>query len=131
VLGDWVKEALLEKINNHISFQIDRVQWRNQTTTRIPIEPKIIILPAAYNGAPYIRQQIESIQAQDHDHWHVLIRDDGSINDTPKIIREISSVDDRIEVISNKKGKSGRAVNNFSKIVAESPAAFRGDECVP
>jgi len=78
-----------------------------------------MILLAAYNGAPYIQQQIESIKVQDYDNWYILIRDDGSIDDTPKIIREISSRDDRIEILSHKREKSEMVVNNFNILMEQ------------
>ena len=44
------------------------------------------ILMAAYNGEKYIAEQIESILAQTFTDWRLLIRDDGSSDNTPAII---------------------------------------------
>lgn len=49
---------------------------------------RIEILMAAYNGAPYIREQIDSILCQTDANWHVTVSDDGSTDGTDAIIDE-------------------------------------------
>ena len=49
---------------------------------------RIEILMAAYNGAPYIREQIDSILCQTDTDWHLTISDDGSTDGTDAIIDE-------------------------------------------
>lgn len=49
---------------------------------------KIQILMSTYNGGRYIRTQLESIAAQTVKNKTLLIRDDGSTDDTIKIIQE-------------------------------------------
>ncbi|MDO5300269.1 MAG: glycosyltransferase family 2 protein [Clostridia bacterium] len=46
------------------------------------------ILLAAYNGERYIREQIDSILAQEDKRWHLTVSDDGSIDSTSSIIDE-------------------------------------------
>ncbi len=48
----------------------------------------ISILLAAYNGEKYIGEQIDSILAQSEQNWVLYVRDDGSTDRTPDIIRE-------------------------------------------
>ncbi|MDY3832975.1 MAG: glycosyltransferase, partial [Candidatus Ventricola sp.] len=43
---------------------------------------------AAYNGAPYIGEQIDSILQQTDTNWHLTISDDGSTDGTDAIIDE-------------------------------------------
>lgn len=45
------------------------------------------VLMATYNGARYVEEQIASLAAQDCRDWHLLMRDDGSSDDTPAIAR--------------------------------------------
>lgn len=53
---------------------------------------KITVLMSAYNGEAYIRQQIESVLAQDIDaRLTLLIRDDGSTDATQTILEEYRS----------------------------------------
>lgn len=49
---------------------------------------RIEILMAAYNGTPYIREQIDSILGQTDTNWHLTISDDGSTDGTDAIIDE-------------------------------------------
>ena len=50
---------------------------------------KILVLMSAYNGEAYIRQQIDSVLAQDIDaQLQLLIRDDGSTDATQAIVQE-------------------------------------------
>ena len=47
---------------------------------------RIEILMAAYNGAPYIGGQIDSILGQTDINWHLTISDDGSTDNTDAVI---------------------------------------------
>jgi len=51
----------------------------------------IDILLAAYNGEEYLKEQIDSILCQSYDRWNLIIRDDGSGDNTPEIIRNYSN----------------------------------------
>lgn len=44
------------------------------------------ILLASYNGAPYIKQQIDSIMAQIESDWRLVLSDDGSTDGTEEIL---------------------------------------------
>lgn len=46
------------------------------------------ILLAAHNGEAYLTAQLDSILAQTDTDWHLTISDDGSTDDTPRIIDE-------------------------------------------
>jgi len=54
------------------------------------------VLMSTYNGGKYVKEQIDSILSQDYDGAIlILIRDDGSTDDTLNIIRSISCPDNR------------------------------------
>ena len=59
------------------------------------------ILLASYNGAKYIHTQILSIIAQDYKDWNLIIHDDGSTDDTIKIIKSFCKIDQRIKLIED------------------------------
>ncbi|PIO83028.1 hypothetical protein BSQ39_05295 [Loigolactobacillus backii] len=63
--------------------------------------PIINICMSTYNGEQFIQKQIESIQNQDYMNWRLLVRDDGSNDDTIKIIKYYSSRDSRIHFMEN------------------------------
>jgi rhamnosyltransferase len=62
-------------------------------------EARIWIVLSAYNGARYIREQIESIRSQSVRNWRLLVRDDGSTDETVSIVVELAGEDPRIELL--------------------------------
>ncbi len=52
---------------------------------------KVAILLATYNGSDYIREFLESLLAQTYADFKLIVRDDGSTDDTLEIIRSYSS----------------------------------------
>jgi glycosyltransferase involved in cell wall biosynthesis len=76
---------------------------------------RLLILISSYNGSNYIREQLASILSQDFDgEIVVLIRDDGSHDETVQIIKEIN--DSRVEVVC---GKNLGAKGSFLALLAE------------
>lgn len=59
------------------------------------------IVMATYNGAKFIRQQIDSIIAQSFTNWSLLVHDDGSIDDTVNIIKDYEQKDSRIKLLGD------------------------------
>lgn len=49
-------------------------------------EETLEILMATYNGEKYLREQLDSILAQDDDRWHLTVSDDGSVDETASIL---------------------------------------------
>ena len=49
---------------------------------------KIYILLATYNGEKYLREQIESVLKQENVKISILVRDDGSTDNTCNILKE-------------------------------------------
>jgi len=45
-------------------------------------EPAVSIILPTYNGLPYLREAIESVQAQTFDNWELIVIDDGSTDDS-------------------------------------------------
>ena len=56
---------------------------------RIP-EPRAAILLATYNGAPWLREQLDSLLLQTHANWVLYWRDDGSGDGTIAILQEFA-----------------------------------------
>lgn len=59
----------------------------------------IYIVMSTYNGEKVIRPQIDSILAQTWQNWKLVIRDDGSTDQTRRILEEYQAVDSRIQII--------------------------------
>jgi glycosyltransferase involved in cell wall biosynthesis len=80
-------------------------------------KPSIKILLATYNGQEYLAEQIDSILAQSNQDWQLLVRDDGSDDDTVRIIEDYANrLPDRIRLIRDNGGRLGASLN-FGKLL--------------
>jgi hypothetical protein len=87
-------------------------------------EPLVDILLAAHNGAPFLREQLDSIRRQTYSRWRLLIRDDGSTDNTPEIIKAYARRDpSRIRIISDHAGRLGPR-GNFARLLELSTAPY-------
>ncbi|GAB3932123.1 glycosyltransferase family 2 protein [Mucilaginibacter myungsuensis] len=70
---------------------------------------------ATYNGGRYIEQQLDSLINQTYTNWELIIRDDGSTDDTLKIVKSYLKVHSKISLIINETALKG-SVSNFSTL---------------
>ena len=56
---------------------------------------KVAILLSTYNGEKYLREQIDSILNQTYTNFELIVRDDGSKDNTVKIIKEYIEKSDK------------------------------------
>lgn len=77
----------------------------------------VLILMACYNGARYLEEQIQSIQAQSYRDWILIARDDGSRDETRAILRRFESEDPRICTAEDGDGNLG-PIGNFSRLIS-------------
>ena len=61
-------------------------------------EPLVSVLMPAYNCADFIGAAIESVLAQTHAQFELLVIDDGSTDDTPAVISRYSRADARLRL---------------------------------
>ena len=57
------------------------------------------ILLACYNGARYLPQLLSSIEAQTHQAWTLWARDDGSSDDTARVLASAAGADPRVRLL--------------------------------
>lgn len=62
--------------------------------------PKVNILLSTFNGEAYLCEQLDSILAQTHPSITVTARDDGSTDDSGKILRDYAGKNNAVRVIS-------------------------------
>ena len=75
----------------------------------------ILVLMSTYNGEKYLKEQINSVLAQDEVDVHLLIRDDGSEDDTCAILDKYrKKYFDKISVV---KGENVGFVKSFSSLI--------------
>ncbi len=85
-------------------------------------EDEIWIVLASFDAGEFIDPQIESILAQTHKHWRLLIRDDGSRDDTARRLAAWASREPRITVLSDRRGRLGTSPN-FSVLLESARAS--------
>lgn len=65
-----------------------------------------IIMPV-FNSEKYLREAIDSILQQTYSHWELIVVDDGSNDNSLRIVNEYQQKDTRIRVYINKSEKHG------------------------
>jgi len=66
--------------------------------------PAVSIVTPVYNGARFLPETIESVEAQTFRDWEWLLVDDGSTDDSLEICRKAAAADGRIRVLSHPAG---------------------------
>lgn len=78
----------------------------------------VVVLMSSFNGENYIEEQIKSIFQQEHVCVRLLIRDDGSTDDTIEIINKLTDVYEEIKLI---KGQNIGAKASFFELIKNCP----------
>lgn len=81
---------------------------------QIPIQ----ILLSTYNGAAFLEEQLESLLAQTYQDWQLLIRDDGSRDATPEIIKKYATKHQKIVFLEDSLGNLG-ASQSFAVLLEQ------------
>lgn len=85
---------------------------------------RIDILLATYNGERFLAEQLDSIAAQTHTNWQLIVRDDGSSDGTPALIEAFRARHpDKVTVLADADGNLG-LVQNFSRLMQHSDAPY-------
>ncbi|TCK99872.1 glycosyltransferase involved in cell wall biosynthesis [Shimia isoporae] len=76
--------------------------------------PHIGILLATYNGADCLQEQLDSLDAQSHTDWQLLVSDDGSTDETLNILDNFGAS----HPVTIFKGRGNGAAANFMSLLA-------------
>lgn len=79
-------------------------------------QPLISVIVPVYNVEPYINKCIDSILSQTYKNLEVILVDDGSPDNCPKICDDYASIDNRVKVIHQKNAGLSVARNNALNI---------------
>ena len=80
------------------------------------------IAMATYNGARYLRDQLDSIIAQRHEDWTLYVSDDASTDDTWVILEQYSSHHPQIQLVGNR--RQGGPARNFNTALSATTADY-------
>lgn len=81
---------------------------------------KVVILMSTYNGELYLKEQLDSIFAQDYEDIELLVRDDGSSDSTIAILKEYSKKYPNMQYYS---GKNLKPAHSFLNLLCKAPIA--------
>lgn len=76
---------------------------------------------ATYNGEKYLGELYNSLAIQTHSNWKLIIRDDGSADNTLAILENLEKIDARIKILHDKNGNVG-VIKNFELVLMETSA---------
>ena len=78
---------------------------------------KVDILLATYNGQDFLREQVDSILNQSYQDFNLIISDDGSTDETYKILKEYEKKDSRIRLFRQEKNLG--LIQNFEFLLKQ------------
>ncbi len=93
-LPGW-QDALEQYLQNELKIEIKQES-----------KPKVLVIMSTYNGEKYLREQIDSILAQEQVDVSLYISDDCSKDNTVKIIREYQTDHKNIDLHINENNKN-------------------------
>ncbi|MEA4991735.1 hypothetical protein SDC9_28462 [bioreactor metagenome] len=89
--------------------------------------PKVSVIMAVYNCAPYLKESIDSIIDQTLSDFEFIIVDDASTDETPQILAEYAAKDPRIRVLCNEQNLKLPASLNIAIGLARASLIARMD----
>lgn len=85
---------------------------------------KVNILMSTYNGQQFLAEQIRSIQEQTFSDWTLLIRDDGSSDQTKDLLQDFARQDSRIRLIDVEEQNNLGVIKSFHRLVQYEKADY-------
>lgn len=87
--------------------------------------PKLQILLPTYNGSLYLDAFLESLISQTYDNWILLVRDDGSTDNTQSILQQWKErLNDKMQILPDS-GQINLGCNgNFSRLLSMSSSPY-------
>lgn len=89
--------------------------------------PHVTILMAVRNGARYLPDQLKSFAAQTHRNWHLIASDDGSTDDSLKILRAFADKGHAVTILD---GPQQGSAANFLSLVLRMPLIVPGQSWI-
>jgi hypothetical protein len=87
-------------------------------------QPRVDILLATYNGGKFLTEQLDSLAKQSYQNWQLIVRDDGSSDQTLSLLDEFGKrYAPRVNIIKDGKGSLG-ASQNFSELLTHSDSDY-------
>lgn len=78
---------------------------------KLPPQPLVTVLVPNYNYGRYVADAIRSATAQTYPRFEVIVCDDGSTDDSIRVIRQAAQDDDRVRLVQKENGGQASAWN--------------------
>ena len=120
----YLKPEYIQKFNQYIKICREG-KLIDKTKYQLIKNPKISVIMPVYNGANFLYYSLRSIQNQDMKDIEIIIVDDGSRDESFKIMNTYKSEDQRIKLIKNQDNrkilysKSIAALNSNGKYIIQ------------
>jgi hypothetical protein len=82
--------------NDRLAAIIRTTAWLELAPDEASDELTVSVITPTFNRSGRLGRMVASVQAQTHPRWELLLGDDGSDDDTPKVIESLAAADDRI-----------------------------------
>lgn len=76
------------------------------------MKEKVSIIVPVYNAEKYIRETVDCVKAQTYPDWELLLVEDGSTDESLRILEELEKDDARIRILKQENGGAARARNH-------------------
>ena len=90
-----------EKIKNFAKDNLEGKLYNSISLFKKSENPLISIVISTFNGEIYLKPAVRSIQNQDFFNLEIIIVDDGSVDNSVKVVEELMKEDPRIILIKN------------------------------
>ena len=92
----------------------------DRSTPRLPVA----VLMATYNGARFLREQLDSLWQQTRQDFELIVRDDGSTDGTMDMLRdEVALRPDRVRIVDDGQGRLGPKAS-FAALLRQTDARW-------
>jgi glycosyltransferase involved in cell wall biosynthesis len=87
----------------------------------------VTVLTTVYNSAPYLEEAIRSILQQTFADFEFIIIDDGSMDESPRILARLAEEDARVRLVTNEKNLGVSESSNKGIALVRTPLIARQD----
>lgn len=81
---------------------------------------KVAVLMATYNGAPWLKEQVDSIATQQDVTTNIYVSDDRSTDATPALLAKLAA-EYQLTLLPDSGERFGNANRNFLRLIAQAP----------
>ncbi len=94
-----------------VAFEAQSAKNRRYRSAGIPWQPAVSVIVPAYNEEAVIENCVESIVATGYPNLEVIIVDDGSVDSTPALVKQLAARHENVRAYLKPNGGKGSALN--------------------